>query len=442
MAQVDEAKFSCQGCGKTYKWKPEFAGRKVKCKCGYVMTAPAAPPAPPAAEDEPDLDALYDLAADGKAAAATAPPMMRCPSCQSEMEVGSTECPTCGFNMKKGKPAKKQQPVASGGAVIPGKPAAAAKTSAGGGGGASGLAAYSAFGAPKRGLQQEASRPDDKVLDLYVPLAVLIAGLIMHVIQTNKFDKIIYPLGQAIQIVGVEFIVSMVLLAIGCLFVMRVAEVAFGSPGPAALKIAAIAIAPAALAKMVDYLLNDPFGIVGFFLAFGMFFALFNYLFDMDQGEIWILAGLTLVIQMWATNTLTIFLLGAMGMPGMQQIAHGGKSNDDRMVANFIEIGRLKEGKEWVEDNAGRCFADLTHEQSLEIVNGFLDAGAKSLKVIAPAGSVGSGLFVELPSSAKKRQACFDFWKTESAKVKKGGGADEGQKWLVIRFEFFTEPEL
>ena len=406
------------------------------------MTAPKEPPSAERA-DEPDLDALYDLAADGKAAAAAAPPMIRCPSCQSEMEVGSIECPTCGFNLKKGARPRKQA-VASGGAAIPGRPAVAAAgtAKASAGGGASGLAAYSAFGAPKRGLQQEASRPDDKVLDLYVPLAVLIAGLIMHVIETNKFDRIMYPLGQAIQIVGVEFIVSMVLLAIGCLFVMRVAEVAFGSPGPAALKIAAIAVAPAALAKMVDYLLNDPFGIVGFFLAFGMFFALFNYLFDMDQGEIWILAGLTLVVQMWATTTLTVLLLGALGMPGMQQIVHGGKSNDDRMVANFVEIGRLKEGREWVEDNKGRCFADLTHDQSEEIVTAFLDAGAKSLQVIAPAGSVGSGLFVELPSSAKKRKACFDYWNAEAPKIKKGTVQDDGQKWLVIRFEFFTEPEL
>ena len=51
MSRVEEAKFSCNNCGKSYKWKPEFAGRKVKCKCGYVMTAPAAPPG----GDEPDL---------------------------------------------------------------------------------------------------------------------------------------------------------------------------------------------------------------------------------------------------------------------------------------------------------------------------------------------------------------------------------------------------
>ena len=52
-----DPKFGCKQCGKTYKWKPEFAGKKVKCKCGYVMTAPAKP-APEAAADEPDLDAL------------------------------------------------------------------------------------------------------------------------------------------------------------------------------------------------------------------------------------------------------------------------------------------------------------------------------------------------------------------------------------------------
>src|SRR5688572_17434104 len=113
-----DPKFACNECGKTYKWKPEFAGKKVKCKCGYVMTAPKAPvTAPPA--DEPDLDALYDLAEDGRAAAAAAPSMIRCPACTSEMEPGTQVCPSCGFNLKTGKRAK----------------AAAVAGAAGGGGG-------------------------------------------------------------------------------------------------------------------------------------------------------------------------------------------------------------------------------------------------------------------------------------------------------------------
>src|SRR5262245_48172536 len=110
MAQVEEAKFSCQSCGKSYRWKPELAGKKVKCKCGAVMTAPAKNPAAAAdrgGSDEPDLDALYDLAEEGKAVAksAEAAPSLRCPSCKSDLEPGASVCVNCGFNLKTGSKA-------------------------------------------------------------------------------------------------------------------------------------------------------------------------------------------------------------------------------------------------------------------------------------------------------------------------------------------------
>jgi hypothetical protein len=47
--QID--RFTCEACAKTYRWKPELAGKRVKCSCGHVMTAPQGPP-----------DDLYDLA--------------------------------------------------------------------------------------------------------------------------------------------------------------------------------------------------------------------------------------------------------------------------------------------------------------------------------------------------------------------------------------------
>src|SRR5262245_19522245 len=113
MAQVEEAKFSCQSCGAKYRWKPELAGRKVKCKCGAVMTAPAQNPAAARSSsrgsDEPDLDAMYDLAEEGKAVAksagAAAAPTMRCPSCKSDLEPGAAICVNCGFNLKTGSKA-------------------------------------------------------------------------------------------------------------------------------------------------------------------------------------------------------------------------------------------------------------------------------------------------------------------------------------------------
>lgn len=34
------AGFVCEDCGTRYRWKRELAGRKVKCRCGRVMTCP------------------------------------------------------------------------------------------------------------------------------------------------------------------------------------------------------------------------------------------------------------------------------------------------------------------------------------------------------------------------------------------------------------------
>src|SRR5690348_4412016 len=36
-------KVVCGQCGKNYAWKPEYAGRTLKCKCGAPIKAPAAP---------------------------------------------------------------------------------------------------------------------------------------------------------------------------------------------------------------------------------------------------------------------------------------------------------------------------------------------------------------------------------------------------------------
>ena len=55
MSEATAARFSCGGCNKTYAWKPELAGKRVKCKCGQVIDVPQA-----TAQDEDE--AMYDLA--------------------------------------------------------------------------------------------------------------------------------------------------------------------------------------------------------------------------------------------------------------------------------------------------------------------------------------------------------------------------------------------
>lgn len=123
MSETERAKFACEGCGKSYAWKPELAGKKAKCKCGTVMLVPQTEPG---RDDE--LDGLYDLAEDdppprrrataqpATAAAAGGASAMRCPSCQSTMEAGAVICVACGFNLKTGS---KMNTAIGGGDSIP-----------------------------------------------------------------------------------------------------------------------------------------------------------------------------------------------------------------------------------------------------------------------------------------------------------------------------------
>src|SRR5215213_5722809 len=107
-----EVKFNCANCRREYRWKPELAGKQARCKCGTVMTVPKTPPAPPAPrEDEAGgIDDLYALAQEEKktARAAAAVPVdpaaqgYRCPSCGSQMPVGSMVCAACTLDLRTG----------------------------------------------------------------------------------------------------------------------------------------------------------------------------------------------------------------------------------------------------------------------------------------------------------------------------------------------------
>lgn len=44
--------FKCPNCGKGFRWKPEFAGKRVRCKCDTKFAVPIEPPVPKPAEPE------------------------------------------------------------------------------------------------------------------------------------------------------------------------------------------------------------------------------------------------------------------------------------------------------------------------------------------------------------------------------------------------------
>ena len=43
-AESEGSRFSCPACGRSFRWKPELAGKRAKCKCGATIDVPRADP--------------------------------------------------------------------------------------------------------------------------------------------------------------------------------------------------------------------------------------------------------------------------------------------------------------------------------------------------------------------------------------------------------------
>src|SRR4051812_1514565 len=103
----------CPVCQKSYAMKPEFAGKRVKCKCGEKFTFPAAnaPEAsPPLVKATPKKTPVveevdggeYDIAGEKKAAPVGHVPEGQCRGCRKPLTPGSIICTACGYNQKTG----------------------------------------------------------------------------------------------------------------------------------------------------------------------------------------------------------------------------------------------------------------------------------------------------------------------------------------------------
>jgi len=101
------AVIQCPNCSKSYPWKPDLAGKRVRCKCGELIEVPANAPKAEVDElydlaDEPDAKASHPALTDLQSAATTAAVAVDesrqfpCPYCGEMLEPGSTMCVFCG----------------------------------------------------------------------------------------------------------------------------------------------------------------------------------------------------------------------------------------------------------------------------------------------------------------------------------------------------------
>ncbi len=115
---MSEEKITCSNCGKQFPFKPDLAGKKVKCKCGNVFVVPnllvakeldldldlpdiheikpdSPPPPPP---KKPAAPPPLPKADDDDAAAPNV-----CPNCYADLAPAAVICIQCGYNRKTKK---------------------------------------------------------------------------------------------------------------------------------------------------------------------------------------------------------------------------------------------------------------------------------------------------------------------------------------------------
>src|SRR4051812_7613197 len=215
-------KFSCDGCSKSYTWKPELANKRVKCKCGHALTVPADDPAAEALP--PDFEDLYALAEGTPVEAAlTPPPFSRggatCPSCKASVDTDAVICVSCGTNLKTGKKLKTK-------AVKAG--AAEGATS---GGAAVGGLGYAGMSGRQRA--QAAEKRDvffHPVKDLYIPAGLIVLGTVLSYVALVYHHGVRNP-GAAIFAVGMMTLINLVLTIPGILLTIKLFDLGLGPIG-------------------------------------------------------------------------------------------------------------------------------------------------------------------------------------------------------------------
>ena len=437
MESVEQGKFSCDKCGKSYKWKPELAGKKVKCKCGNIMAAPAEEPI--AAEPEIDLNGLYELAAEEKKATKRQreePVGFRCPACSSELQIGAVMCTACGFNLKTGS---RGAPKASGGTPVR---AAAAPAASSGGGVPSPMLGYGQRNTGAAAVEVDYIG-DNPLKEFGVPAGLLIAGVGVLIFQTVGSSG---DFASALPAIGLNLIINLVFSFIGMFMIMKLFEVSFGSPGPAVIKAAACCVLPPAIAGVIGEMVgSDSFFVrmmVSAMLMMPLTYACFYFMFDMDFDEV-----IYLVVVIWLVNQWVVtFLLSVMlssGGGGADMMAFGGfggggggggdESEEvatDEYVKEQLGMFELPEARIWLKESQNRMFGNDGWDASSKLVEDLYGLGCKKLYVIAKGGQA-SELFVELPKDKAKRKEALDI------QAKHTGDPplkDKGQKYITLEW--------
>jgi hypothetical protein len=263
MTDASDSTFACPHCGKRRTWKPEYSAKRVKCSCGGVFVAPSKPDA---VEEN-----LYDMAPEPAgprpAVAVSAPP------------VSPTAKPVVAYRSAPTKAATR-----------PGR------------------------------VELDDIWEGDKFRNLYFPSALILGSTLFNILVHAYFFKSASVGIRAASIkMGIELLIEIPVMLLGCLLAVKLLDAAFGPVGPAILKLSSIALAPDALMVLIilagfwlgmgggvsSVIVGGLLGIViGWALSLALYFWLFTYYFDMTVGEAY-----RLIIIIWLIRTLGVGII-------------------------------------------------------------------------------------------------------------------------------------
>jgi len=466
----DAEKFKCTGCGKAYSWKPELAGKKVRCKCGQVMAVPQAlvPVAKLADDTPPVLDDMYELAGDREEKSRRAPQAaaggaLRCPSCQADVEPGAVLCMACGMNFKTGK---KMHTSVGGPDLGPPAPVIArpqvagmamAATVPGMAGGAARPLGYASRNPQAKAKEAEDSEAALKQLMWPAILAVLGIGL-MFTHFTLAFKA---SVPAAMAAVGVSLLVNMVLIAIGCLIAIKVLDISLGAPAEALLKLCAVALIPGAVSGLIEWRLGMVGGLVGWGVALFMYYGLLVWFFDLDTFEVLILTTIIWLIRTWIGYLIVAFLLSQIfggsawtsGAGPMAMMTGGGAPSvkmdsspagkQNRTADALINRRDALEADAFLAKGPGSIIMGMDDESTKKTFQDLKDAGAGDVwvaQIYDRSGGkqrVADKVVLELPDEPEARAKLFGLWHDHFEKRDIGAPVDHGedQAYLILNFD-------
>ena len=291
-------RFLCPGCGASFGWKPQYGGRKIRCKCGQVFVPPD--PASVASAEEPDPYAVNDdLPVSPPPSRRTAP---------------RHAAPVAGPRVTPGHAAPLHAS-AAGPVAVPG---------GGDGVGPSALAGVAALYPTRRArpVQEDADGgAEGSVLkDVYVPVALLVLGLGLRVgqllatneLRGNKWGGDVATPDdprKAVLLALFQMIISAGVMIAGATLAATILSLNLGSLGKAALKLCAMAVFATGVASWAAVFDQDQHSVRGLVLALHVVVILywvgFTFLFALDLQET--LLAVSIITLMHAAATCALW---------------------------------------------------------------------------------------------------------------------------------------